>query len=92
MPYTIKPFIRYNGAGTKLFDADVASKCYPVGDVKAITDAAGSEVISTTQLYLPGNEPIKITDSVIFAGEERPVLRITDYYRNGVVDIKVVYL
>lgn len=92
VPYTIKPFLKYSGAGTKQFDVDITSKCYPVGDVKLVTDQTGSEVTSTTQLYLPGNEPIKVTDNVFFAGEERPILRITEYYRNGVVDIKVVYL
>lgn len=92
VPYTIKPFLKYNGAGTKQFDVDISSKCYPVGDVKLITDTNGSEVTSTTQLFVDGAEPIKVTDNVVFAGEERPILRITEYYRNGIVDIKVVHL
>lgn len=92
VPYIIKPFLRYNGAGTKQFDTDVNSKCYPVGDVKLVTDEKGSEVTSTTQLYVDGNESIKVMDNVIFADEERPVLRITEYFRDGKPDIKVVYL
>ena len=90
--YIIKPFLRYNGAGAKQFDTDISSKCYPVGDVKLVTDSKGSEVTSTTQLYVPGDEPIKVMDNVIFAGEERPVLRVAEYFREGRPDIKVVYL
>lgn len=92
VPYVIKPFVRYNGAGTKQFDPDINSLCYPVGDVKLVTDDKGSEKTSTTQLYVDGTESIKVTDNVVFAGEERPVLRITEYFRNGKADIKVVYL
>lgn len=92
VPYAIKPFLRYDGVGTKQFDTEIQSKCYPVGDVKLITDAKGSEVTSTTQLYVDGTEPIKVTDNVIFAGEERPILRITEYFRDGKPDVKVVHL
>lgn len=92
VPYVIKPFIKYSGSGSKQFSADVNSKCYPVGDVKLVTDSTGSEKTSTTQLYVDGNDPIKVTDNIIFAGEERPILRITEYFRDGKVDIKVVHL
>ena len=92
VPYKIKPFIKRNGAGTKLYDSPVDSKCYPVGDVKLVVDTSGAEVTSTTQLYVPGSEQIKVTDAVVFNGEERLVLRITSYFRNGVEDLKVVYL
>lgn len=92
VPVQYKPFIKRNGAGTKQFDTIVSTKCYPVGDVKLITTADGSEVTSTTQLYMHGEESIKVTDNVIFNGEERPILRINDFYRKGIVDIRVVYL
>lgn len=92
VPVQYKPFTRRNGAGTKLFDAAVSTKCYPVGDVRLITTVDGSEVTSTTHLYMHGEEPIKVTDNVIFEGEERPILRINSFYRDGAVDIKVVYL
>lgn len=92
VPYQYKPFLGRNGAGTKQYDEPVSSFCYPVGDVKLVTDATGAEVTSTTQLYVPGTERIKVTDSVIFNAEERPILRIVDYYRDGQVDIRVVHL
>jgi hypothetical protein len=92
VPFTIKPFLKYSGSGTKQFDNDVNALCYPVGDVKLVTDSTGSEVTSTTQLYVDGSTPIKVTDNILFTGDERPILRIAEYYRSGVVDIKVVYL
>ena len=92
VPYQFKPFIKRNGAGTKIYGDTVDSYCYPVGESKLITDASGAEAISMTQLYIPGAEPIKLTDTVIFNGEERPIQSISEYYMNGTVDVKVVYL
>lgn len=92
VPYQIKPFIRRDGAGTKVFGDTIDSTCYPVGDVKLVTNATGAEIVSTMQLYVPGTERLKVTDEVVFNGEVRAIQRITDYFRNGVVDIRVVYL
>ena len=66
--------------------------CYPVGDTKLVTSTSGAEVTSMSQLYIDGDVPITVKDSVVFEGEERPVLRISNYYRNGKVDLKVVFL
>ena len=90
--YAYKPFIKRNGAGTKQYGDIIESKCYPVEDIKLVTDANGSEVTSSTQLYVPGTESIKLLDAVIFNGEERPILHISTYYRNGKPDIRVVHL
>lgn len=92
VPYAIRPFIKYNGSGTKVHGERIESLCYPTGDVRKILDASGAEVTSTATLYVPGDEPIKDTDTVVFEGRERSILRITNYYRDGVVDVKVVYL
>ena len=92
VPYAILPFVKYSGAGTKIYGDRRESLCYPTGDVRKILDANGSEVTSTATLYVPGTEDIKDTDTIVFEGKERSILRITNYYRNGVVDIKVVYL
>lgn len=92
VPYQFKPFIKRNGAGTKQYGETISSKCYPVGDVTLVTNTDGAEVTSTTQLYVLGTESIKVTDTVIFKDEERPIQRITSYFRNGTEDIKVVYL
>lgn len=92
VPYSILPFVKYNGAGAKVYGERIDSLCYPTGDVRKILDASGSEVTSTATLYVDGTEDIKDTDTIVFEGRERSILRITNYYRNGVVDIKVVYL
>lgn len=92
VPYSILPFIKYTGSGTKEYGDRIDSLCYPTGDVRKILDVNGSEVTSTATLYVPGSERIKDTDTIVFEGVERSILRITNYYRNGVVDIKVVYL
>lgn len=92
VPYQYKPFIKYNGAGVKQFGDTISSLCYPVGDVKLVTDTAGIQKTSTMQLYVFGDEDIKVNDNVIIDDEERAILRVTGYYRDGVVDIKVVYL
>ncbi len=78
--------------GTKIFDEPVDNLCYPVGITELITDTYGAEVTSTTRLYMDYDVIIKATDNVIFEEEERPIYRITSYYREGRVDIKVVYL
>lgn len=92
VPYAYRPFVKRTGAGTKQFGESINSLCYPVSDNKLITDSMGADVVSTTQLYVEGSEAIKVTDNVIFEGSERPVLRIASYYKDGVPDIKVVYL
>lgn len=92
VPFIIRPFVKRGGDGTKQFADNSSAMCYPVGNVKLVTDTAGSEITSTTQLYVDGNVSIKVTDNVIFSGEERPVLRVASFYRDGVEDIKVVYL
>lgn len=92
VPYQYKPFLKYNGAGVRQLGDPVSSLCYPVGDTKFVTDVSGAQKVSTMQLYVPGDEGIKVNDTVLIAGEERAIYRITSYYRNGVVDLKVVYL
>lgn len=92
VPYQYKRFVKYNGAGVKEFAEPIDSLCYPTGDVRFVTDISGKQVVSTGQLYVPGDEPIEMSDSVVFDGQERAILRITTYYREGVKDLKVVYL
>jgi hypothetical protein len=92
VPFIFKPFIKRNGAGTKLFGDDIEAKCYPVGEVQLITDEKGAEVTSTTQLYVDGECPIKVSDEVTFEGSTHSIKRISTFYRNGTVDLKVVYL
>ena len=92
VPFQIKPFLKRNGAGSKVFGEEIEALCYPVGEVKLVVDSAGAEKTSTTQLYVDGNLAIKVTDDVVFEGATRPIQRISSFYRNGQADIKVVYL
>ncbi len=92
IPFQIKPYLGRSGTGTKQFGEPYEDLCYPVGITELITDVTGAEVTSTTRLYIDYTTSIKVTDNVIFENEERPIYRITSYYREGRVDIKVVYL
>ena len=89
---TVKPYLRRDGTGDKVFDKTVGIKCYAEGKVQIIKNGEGKEVVSNKQLYVDGNNPIKELDAVIFEGRETDVQAIGYFYRNGVVDIKVVYL
>ena len=92
VPYQIKPFIKRDGAGNKIFADPINSLCYPEGKVILVINVEGGTVTSTCQLYVDGRTDIKVTDNVVFEGVDRPIQRINSYYRNGVPDIKVVYL
>lgn len=92
LPFTIKPCLGRDGTGTKQFDTSVSAFCYAEGQVKVITSSAGKEVVSMLQLYVDGTQPIKETDNVVFESRETEIKAIGYFYRNGVVDIKVVYL
>lgn len=92
LPATIIPFDRRTGTGAKIFGAPVDIKCYAEGSMKVVTNAAGSEIVSSKQLYVDGTVEVKELDNIIFEGVERPVQAISTYYMNGVPNVKVVYL
>lgn len=92
LPAQLKPFIRRNGTGTKVYGEAVDIKCYAEGSVKVVTDNTGTEVVSNKQLYVDGSVAISELDGVIFEGSEKSIKSIGTFYRNGKPDIKVVYL
>ena len=92
LPAQIKPFIRRNGTGTKLYGDAVDIKCYAEGKVTIVTDNKGAEVISNKQLYIDGSVPITELDCIIFENSGHSIKSINTFYRNGKPDIKVVYL
>ena len=92
LPAQIKPFIRRNGTGTKLYGDAVDIKCYAEGKVTTVTDNKGAEVVSNKQLYIDGSVPITELDCIIFENSEHSIKSINTFYRNGKSDIKVVYL
>ena len=92
LPAQIKPFVRRNGTGTKLYGDAVDIQCYAEGKVTTVTDNTGTEVVSNKQLYVDGSVAVSELDSIIFEGSERSIKSIGTFYRNGKPDIKVVYL
>jgi hypothetical protein len=92
LSFSYKPYLSRNGTGAKQFGNEVQGKCYATGKIEVTTNNEGKEVVSAKQLYVDGNNPIKELDNVIFEGTETEVKAIGYFYRNGVVDIKVVYL
>lgn len=93
IPVAIKPFLKKSGTGTKLYDVPVDTLCYAMAEVKTVTNEAGVEVISNTQIYLDGSTQVNSNDNLIFEGKERGILSIERFYNgSGVISMKVVYL
>lgn len=92
LPFSFKPYIKRTGTGSKQYGAVVSGVCYATGAVEVVKDSQGNEVVSTKQLYVDGVSTIKELDTVQFEGTESDVKAIGYYYRNGIVDLKVVYL
>lgn len=92
VPVVIKPFAGRSGDGTKLFGESRTVLCYPQGEVNIVRNWQGVEVVSHNHLYMSGEEEVSKLDNIIFAGEDLPVQAISVFYRNGVPDIKVVYV
>ena len=89
---TRKPYLKRNGTGLKLFGESVEVSCYAEGKVQVVTNREGKEVVSNKLLYVDGNEAFDELDNVVFEGRETEVKAIGYFYRNGVADIKLVYL
>lgn len=92
LPAQIKPFLKRDGTGAKIFGEPVDILCYAEGKSQVVTDNTGTEVVSTSQLYVDGPTVISALDCVVFEGVEKSIKNITTFYRNGKPDIKVVYL
>lgn len=92
IPVTIKPFIKRSGTGSKIFGDALDALCYAEGSIKVVKNELGEEVVSNSQLYFDGSQDISVQDNVIFEGTEKHIISVNTFYRNGVPDIKVVYL
>jgi len=88
----IKPFLEVDGAGVAVYGESVYTKCYPEEKIVTITDKNGVEVVSNTQLYLSGTTEINELDKVVLNGKDTQIKSISLFYRNGLVDLKVIYL
>lgn len=92
IPFSIKPFVKHSGTGDKTFGELINAKCYPVADIRIIRNFNGIDVTSNTQLYIPGSITIKSDDVIVYEGTEYAIQAISTFYRNGVADLKVVYI
>lgn len=92
VPIVIKPFVKRSATGDKIFGEDIPALCYPQGEVKIVRDWQGVEVVSHNHLHVEGDTQVTELDDIIFEGKSYPVKAVSAYYRNGVPDIKVVYI
>lgn len=92
LPAQVKPFVRRDGTGKKVYGKPVDILCYAEGHVKVVTDNTGTEVVSNKQLYVDGSMLISELDSIIFNGTESNIKSMGTFYRDGKPDITVVYL
>lgn len=92
VPVTVKPYKSRNATGGKVFGESYSVLCYPQGEVNIVRNWQGVEVVSHNHLYMDGSVQVTKLDHIIFEGEDLPVQAISSYYRNGVPDIKVVYV
>lgn len=92
VPVDIKPFLKRSGTGDKVFGPQRATTCYPQGDIKVVRNSTGVEVVSNNQLIFDGAEQIDEMDEITFNGKVVTIHAISTFYRNGVPDVKVVYV
>lgn len=92
MPAVIKPCLHRSGTGSKTFGVPIEIKCYAEGKITVVTDNTGKEVVSNTSLYVDGDTAISPLDNIIFEGRDNEIKAITNFYRNGKIDLRVVYI
>ena len=92
IPVAIKPYVKRTGTGSKEFGENINTTCYAEGKVQQIKNKDGKETVSHKQLYMTGTEVISELDNIVFESRETEIQAISYFYRNGIVDIKVVYL
>lgn len=87
-----------DGAGDNSYSSAIALRCYTVVKNEVVTNSSGVEVISTTQVYLDGDDArVKaLKDSTLFIldGETKKntVKAFNDFYEYGRLSLRVVYL
>jgi hypothetical protein len=95
----VRKYASIDGAGDATYaTTDVTVSCYLVSKVVTVINAAGKEVTSNIQVYLDGDKLFtrNITDNdlFLFTGSTKTygVKTISDFYSNGVLSLRVVYL
>lgn len=94
-----------DGAGDKTYGLPTMILCYIEGKIELVRNLDGDEVISTRKVYVktdsvskfwpyrdPSSAVPKAADILTIDGLDYPVLALQPYYRNGIVDLLVVYV
>ena len=92
LPARVRTFTGYDGTGKKTFNNPTNILVYAEGKMEVITNFDGKQVVSNTQLYMDGTIALQPLDEIIFEDVSRTIQHIGTFYRNGVADLKVVYL
>ena len=92
VPVVIKPYLKRGATGDKIFGDEHTELCYPQGEVNIVRNWQGVEVVSHNHLYFDGSVQVSKLDNILFEGEDLPVQAISNYYRDGKIDIRVVYV
>lgn len=92
VPVVIKPYAGRSATGDKLFGEPHTELCYPRGEVNIVRNWQGVEVVSHNHLHFDGSVNVSKLDNIVFEGEDLPVQAISNFYREGKVDIRVVYI
>lgn len=93
VPIIIKPFIEVDGAGDKLYGAERSALCYAEDKVQIVVNREGTEVKSTTTLYVDGAEQLSEDDLIMYTGRDKPIKALASLYdTNGIRDIWMVYV
>ena len=92
IPYVLETYIKLTGSGVKQYDAPQSLLCYAAGEIIRVTNDIGEEITSGTQLYISGDTLITTMDKLTFEGRKHNIQSIKTFYRDGVPNIKVVYL
>ncbi len=93
-------YVSEDGTGTKTFTSNspIQLKCYLVEKIQTILDFKGQEVVSRSQIFIPGNtelaEGLSPSDQYETDRDRQRVAKNFSFYydENGNFDYVVVYL
>lgn len=96
IPVSIRKAGTRNAAGDITYSSPVEYMCYMADELHKIVDKTGKEYVSGTQIYLPADVPVELSDQVILRNTDAPrdIRKIGGYFDGGTgkLSISVVYL
>lgn len=92
VPIQINKFVKRDGDGVKQTGDVIDTYCCPYSEYKVITNFDGAEVVSKHQVYVAGSVNVEPKDTLLFEQVVYTIQHIGTFYKDGVPDLKVVYL